>query len=87
VQECINNAIKHSSAAQIDVVATNEHPSYVIVIADNGIGMSSEVIAKSVGFKSLETRMGAINGRFIVESNVGHGTRITLNFVYDRKIT
>jgi len=86
IQECINNAIKHAAASELHVEIINMRPNYTILISDNGKGIQADVIAKGVGFKSLESRMNAINGSFKVDSTIGKGTRVVLNFTYDRKM-
>jgi two-component system, NarL family, sensor kinase len=84
IQEAINNAVKHADASELKVTMVSQNREYTITIADDGKGMSEEQIVKSVGFKSLETRMLALKGSFRVDTVIGHGTSIVLNFEYDR---
>jgi signal transduction histidine kinase len=76
VKEVLHNIIKHSGADKIQVTVTcNDKLS--IRISDNGKGFSAGAVGKmGNGLKNMQQRMEKLNGRFIVQNNLG--TTITL---------
>jgi signal transduction histidine kinase len=77
--EALQNAGKHAGeGAHATVTLRREPEGLVFEVADTGAGfdMSSAAI-KGHGFVNMNDRIGAIGGRFRVESAPGHGTRIS----------
>ena len=81
-QELVNNAMKHSGAAKIDLQLIADIDRVCIQIVDNGKGF--DVKSKSCdgkGLVSIRDRVTANNGRFEIESALGHGTEATVEFL------
>ncbi|MEL6718849.1 MAG: PAS domain-containing sensor histidine kinase, partial [Bacteroidota bacterium] len=85
-QEAVNNAIKHSGAEYIFINLSHSEEILSIVIDDNGKGFEpDEVVLGSskdgsgMGLAFMKERVSFINGRIFVRSELGKGTRITLN--------
>jgi signal transduction histidine kinase len=85
VQEAINNAIKYSGAARIEVVLCQTENEVVITIKDEGQGFDEKLVeARSTniesgrGFFNMYERTEYINGRLDLRSSPGQGTTITL---------
>jgi signal transduction histidine kinase len=57
---------------------------YRIEIIDKGQGMDTGHVAKSVGFGSLQSRMDALGGQMIVNSQRGIGTEIIFVVPHNR---
>jgi len=79
-QEALNNAIKHSEAARIDVELRSRDGIISLSIADNGKGFEpggSHMRATSLGITSMEERAAAVNGSLRIESGQA-GTRVEL---------
>ncbi len=80
-QEALNNAMRHSGAARIEIEITQRHGSLVIVVADDGAGFDAEhpqVRGRRLGLTSMEERAKELGGRLSVESAPGRGTRVIL---------
>jgi len=81
-QECLNNAIKHSNADQIDVNLQQRTRSVVMEIRDNGIGYEAESLRNArggLGLINLRERAELIGARLSINSSRSHGTRIQVN--------
>jgi len=74
IAESITNAIKHGDASEITVTGALTDGSLRIEIADDGKGGAS--INAGTGIRGLIDRVRGVGGDLILESPVGHGTRI-----------
>jgi len=84
-QEMMNNILKHSRASTVNItVSYSEDYTFVMTIADNGVGFDPnqkkvEVSGSSgLGLKSMLNRAKLIGATFTIESEAGSGTRITV---------
>jgi signal transduction histidine kinase len=86
-QEALNNVAKHSGATQADV-ALNYLPSGVqLVISDNGKGFDMQDIqAQSLGLGIMKERAREINAQVLIESRIGQGTKVTVNWEPDQTV-
>jgi len=85
IEEAVNNARKHASAA---VIAVNlrqlEAGICLLEIADNGVGFDVQTITQtydkrqnsSLGMVNLRERAELVNGLFQISSAPGHGTKV-----------
>lgn len=81
IQEAINNILKHSDATSLKLMANAKSNELELVLMDNGKGF--EVTTKSsesLGVTTMQERAEAIGGKLFVESIIGKGTTIRLNF-------
>ena len=79
VQECISNAIKHSKAEQIDILANYEQNYFELTITDNGIGFNTEKISsQGLGLKNIQNRIKFIEARLSINSSYA-GTEIKIS--------
>jgi signal transduction histidine kinase len=72
--EALANVVKHAQASKVSVRASRDDGVLVIEVADDGIG-GAEPGAGS-GLRGLSDRVEAQNGRLLVESPPGTGTRV-----------
>lgn len=84
-QEAINNAIKYADSTHILVSLSHSENILSIVIDDNGKGFDPEKIKNvknadgGMGMTFMHERIKYINGRLFLNSEIGRGTRVTLN--------
>ncbi len=79
VQECISNAIKHSKAEQIDILANYEQNYFELTITDNGIGFNTDKISnQGLGLKNIQNRIKFIEARLSINSSYA-GTEIKIS--------
>ncbi len=88
-QEAFNNIRKHAEADTIKVNLTASYPNIILQIEDNGIGFElgkrkKELIhEKRMGLKSIEERVGLLNGTFRIQSKQSIGTMIHVEVPYN----
>tara|TARA_R110001632_G_scaffold71817_1_gene166367 strand:+ start:3149 stop:5095 length:1947 start_codon:yes stop_codon:yes gene_type:complete len=80
IQEAINNAIKHSEATKISMGFSEEEDHIILKIEDNGKGFDKENFEAGNGISNIETRISAIKGEVLIESELKKGTTITIKF-------
>lgn len=85
VQEAINNAIKYANSTHILVSLSHSENILSIVIDDNGKGFDPKKLKSiknsdgGMGMTFMQERIKYIEGRLFLNSQIGKGTRITLN--------
>lgn len=81
VQEMTNNSLKHAACQHIRCQLSPNPGGLEIVYGDDGKGFDT-VLAKqaraSLGLKSLESRVGALNGSLGMESQPGAGMEVRI---------
>jgi signal transduction histidine kinase len=84
-QEAINNAIKYAESSHILVSLSHSSTILSIVIDDDGKGFDLSQIKKvkngdgGMGMTFMKERIKYIEGRLFLNSELGKGTRVTLN--------
>ncbi|WP_373941753.1 sensor histidine kinase [Polaribacter sejongensis] len=85
VQEAINNAIKYADSSHILVLLSHSKNILSINIDDDGKGFEPSKVKKvkngdgGMGMTFMKERIKYINGRLFLNSELGKGTRVTLN--------
>ena len=85
VQEAINNAIKYANSSHILVSLSHSKNILSIVIDDDGQGFEPSKVKKvkngdgGMGMTFMKERIKYIEGRLFLNSELGKGTRVTLN--------
>lgn len=87
-QEAINNAIKYAQSNYILVTINFRDDILSIVIDDDGIGFDDSILGKApkntseggMGLFFMKERISYINGRLFINSVLGKGTRVTINY-------
>jgi len=82
IQEALTNSAKHASAITLKIELTLFTATKLLTIFDDGLGFDPTQISKSQGQGLLNMKENAklINGRFSLESSIGSGTRICIEF-------
>lgn len=78
-QEAITNAVKHSSAARIDVTLQARPDVVTLTVVDNGVGFDPVVTSKvdgHFGLRGLQGRARSIKADLKIYSAPGHGTLV-----------
>lgn len=79
LKESVHNAVKYSKASRIDVTFESGDGQYRLVVADDGVGMTGDLVQGSGnGMENMKKRMGAVGGQMLIGSTSGKGT--TLEF-------
>jgi signal transduction histidine kinase len=80
IQEALANAARHSGAPGALVSLSREGDRMIIEISDDGRGFNREDQAElGIGLAGMEERAALLDGRLVIASKPGHGTRVTLS--------
>lgn len=80
-QEAVNNAIKHGNATNLVLRLTVEDGSGILMIADDGIGISEgNQSSQGMGLHIMKYRSEMIGGRLKVKRNETRGTTVSCVF-------
>lgn len=81
-QEATNNILKHARATEIKVRLVASYPVVRLMIEDNGCGFDPSRPRQSdrehLGLVGMAERVDLLNGTFRVVSQIGEGTRVTV---------
>ena len=77
-QEALVNARRHAHAQAVEVSITAEDDTWVLSVADNGVGCAHLTAGEGRGLAAMRTMAHQIGGRLSVESPPGVGTSVTL---------
>lgn len=80
VQELVQNTIKHANASELDILIKLLQDKFSIIVEDNGVGFDVQELNSGLGMKNLEFRVNAMNGNLNIQSRVGIGTTIHIDF-------
>jgi two-component system, NarL family, sensor kinase len=75
-QEALHNVFRHAQASQCAVTLRPQNEALWLEVQDNGRGLPPNGRA-GVGLQSMKERAAELNGRCVVESLPGGGTRVT----------
>ena len=74
VSESLANIAKHAGADAVTVQVAHSGDAVVVEVADDGIGGATDT--QGSGLRGLSDRVEALDGRLVVESPAGGGTRV-----------
>ena len=78
VQESLTNALKHSEATRIEVLAEAYEGNLQIVVRDNGVGFDRNEHGGGIGFLLMHERARLTGAELWVKSAPGSGTEVGL---------
>jgi NarL family two-component system sensor histidine kinase LiaS len=76
-QEALANVARHSGASHVTLHLAWQNDAVTMTIADDGRGFDPEATAYGMGLKSMQERLGMVNGRLTIHSTPGQGTQLT----------
>ena len=79
LQEALQNINKYANAENIKIQVTQRHEELSMIISDNGIGFAKNKKIKGIGLQNMISRTKSCNGKIDIESELGKGTKITIN--------
>jgi PAS domain S-box-containing protein len=79
-QESMTNVARHANATDVTIDLTPSKGHLTLSIADNGIGLATEVLSqkKTMGILGMKERTAIIGGTYEIQSAPGKGTLITV---------
>jgi signal transduction histidine kinase len=77
VQEGLTNCARHSQAKNIRVTVEDTGNEILVMVADDGIGFRMEERSGTgLGLLGIAERVRELDGRLVIESAPGHGTKL-----------
>lgn len=83
IQEAINNSLKYAQSNQIVVHVKRNNSQIAITISDNGIGFEQNAENMGNGLNNIAKRAKDLKGEIKVQSTLGEGTKVMLNFNFE----
>lgn len=81
-QESLNNVVKYAKAQQVTVVLRQQPMGVRLSVSDDGVGFDPAAVGPGhMGQRIMRERAEAIGARFAVQSEIGHGTIVTVTWV------
>ncbi len=78
-REALNNAIRHAAATRLALRLRVAGNSFTLELEDNGCGFRlADAESAGNGLQNMRERLAAIDARFRLESQPGHGTRVVI---------
>lgn len=79
VQEAVGNVLKHAKATELSIQVNRAPASLNVLVEDNGVGFDLSSAKEGMGMGNLRERASALGGVVVVDSQVGHGTTVTVD--------
>ena len=81
-QELVNNAIKHSHSPNIDIQLLQNSSRLCLTVTDFGVGFDPSKLdgIKGSGISSIKSRVSSFGGKMDINSVLGKGTEIVVEF-------
>ena len=76
VQEALTNITKHSGATMVNLQLQQTAEKIELTIQDNGCGFNPKDNTTGFGLQGMQERTKALNGNFIIRSELGKGCQI-----------
>ena len=84
IQECYNNAVKHSGGNKIFISLKTDNEKYIINVRDNGTGFDENKIEKKdchFGLSIMKERVSLLSGKMNLDSSE-EGTSILIEIPF-----
>ncbi|MCZ2222971.1 MAG: sensor histidine kinase, partial [Chitinophagales bacterium] len=84
IQECINNALKHAQAKNLDISIIKDNQEIAITIEDDGKGFNTNTKNNNegIGLKNIKTRIAYLKGVVEWSSAPNKGTLVAIHIPY-----
>ena len=76
LQESLNNISRHAQATQVDISLQSTPNNLHLSISDNGSGFDNKT-TQGFGLLGIRERIESLNGTLQINSQPGHGTKLT----------
>ena len=80
LQEALNNTAKHAQPRMVAVAVSYQQERFVLSVRDYGKGFDVKNVNTGMGLISMRERAYLLGGKLMVQSTVGKGTHILLDF-------
>lgn len=86
VQEFLQNSMKHADCKNIIVSLHENENKLLLQLQDDGRGFDTNMLSlKGIGLNNIKKRTEMIAGKFALESQLGKGTKLTIEIPNDKQ--
>jgi signal transduction histidine kinase len=78
VQEALTNCVRHAQATTVAISVAGRGRQLVIVVADDGVGMSDQGRRRGLGLRGIEERVKELQGSVTIGPGAQGGTRLVI---------
>jgi signal transduction histidine kinase len=78
LQEFMQNSIKHAACKQILITLHKQHSLLTITASDDGKGFNTALRSNGIGLQNMKNRASQMNAEYLLMSEQGKGTMLTL---------
>lgn len=80
-KEAVNNLLKYANCTHVRIEIGIKNFRFKLIISDNGVGFDSSKEGIQNGIKNIKNRAKKLKGKLIIDSKIGEGTTIDLEFL------
>ncbi len=85
VQEFLQNSIKHAQCKNINIELQSQSNFFKLILQDDGKGFDKNIVShKGIGLSNMKKRTEMIGGKFLMASDLGTGTKLTVEIPNDK---
>jgi signal transduction histidine kinase len=77
-QEALTNVRKHAKASEVSAQLRRKGDTFVMEIADNGVGVDPNVATLGHGLRNMRERVEKLGGTMSIAASAGGGTKLTI---------
>ncbi len=91
IQEALTNVWRHARAANVNIRLVASYPKIILRLEDDGQGfnvaekMASNQLNRRMGLLGMKERVAFLGGEMQVESQLGKGTKLTIEIPWSRE--
>ena len=80
VREALSNVARHAHASKVHIAVWESGSNLILTVEDNGVGFDPATLLnpESFGLRNMEQRARRLGGQFVIESEEGRGTCLTV---------
>jgi signal transduction histidine kinase len=79
LQESLANVARHAQATEVKIALNRSGGQLTLEVRDNGIGMAGHPATRGYGLVGIADRVSAAGGKFVIDSQPGAGTLLSLS--------
>jgi len=84
IEQAILNALIHGPAQRVQINVINDNAGITtIIVADDGPGANLEAVSPGVGSAIIDSWVGILGGKRLIDTSLGHGYRLEVSFSTD----
>jgi signal transduction histidine kinase len=80
VQELVSNILKYAKTSEITIQLVKGEEMLNLLVEDSGVGFDTSKEYQGMGLKNIASRVDAFSGELNIDSSLGKGTTVSIDF-------